>query len=57
MPMTDNKENLKKKSVIQDLKTIKYITSNVKLNKGNKKVSALLDLDSEANLISQAYAA
>lgn len=44
-------------SAVWDLETFKCITWNVKLNKGNEEVSALLDSGSEANLISRAYAA
>lgn len=56
MPVTDSKEDLDKGSPARDLETVKCITWNVKLNKGNKEVLALLDSGSEANLISQGYA-
>lgn len=55
VPVTDSKEDLKQKSIIQDLKTIKYIISKVKLNKDNEKVSVLLDSGGKANFIFWAY--
>lgn len=56
MPVTDSRKD-KEDTSVQDLETIKCITWNVKLNQGNEEVPALLDSDSEANLISWAYAA
>lgn len=50
--VTDNRED-KEKISIQDLKTVKCIIWNVKLNQSNKEVSILLDSGSETNLISQ----
>lgn len=52
--VNNNKENLEKKSIIWDLKIIKYIILNVKLNKNNMKVFVLFDLSGKANLIFQA---
>ncbi len=57
MPMTDSKEDLEEASLDRKLETIKCITYNVKLNKGNEEVLALIDSGSEANLISRGYAA
>ena len=57
VPVTDSREDTvtKETSVTRDLEIVKCITWNVKLNQGNEEVPALLDLGSEANLISQAY--
>lgn len=55
--MTDNKKELKKASLDRKLEIVKCITYNVQLNKGNKEVSALINFESEANLISQGYTA
>ena len=56
-PMTDSRENLEEASLDRELETVKCITWNVKLNKGNEKVLALIDSGSEANLISRGYEA
>ena len=53
--MTDSKEALEKAFLDQKLETVKCITYNVKLNKCNKEVLALINSRSEANLISQGY--
>lgn len=53
VPVTDRREHLEEAIVIQDLETIKCITWNVKLTKGNEGVSALLDSGSEANFTFQ----
>lgn len=50
--MTDSKEELKEKSIIWDLEIVKCITWNVKLNKDNEEMSALLDSSNKANFIS-----
>ncbi len=55
-PMTDSRENLEEASLDRELETVKCITWNVKLHKGNEKVLALIDSGSEANLISRGYA-
>ena len=55
--MTDSREDLEEKSIVQDLETVKCITWNVKLNESNEEVYALLDSGSWANLISRGYAA
>ncbi len=52
-PINDGKENLEEASLDQKLDTFNCITCNIKLNKNNEKVSALIDSGSEANLISQ----
>ena len=49
MLVTDSREHLQEAIDIQDLETIKCITWNVKLIKGNEEVSA----GSEANFIFQ----
>ena len=51
MLITVSKKDLEEKLVVRDLETVKCITWNVKLNKGNKKVSVLLDSGNKANLI------
>lgn len=55
MPVTDSKEDLKQKSIIQDLEIVKCIIWNVKLNKDNEKVFVLLDSGNKANLIFWVY--
>ncbi len=57
VPVTDSKENLEDGSDVRDLQTVKCISLNVKLDKGNDEVSSLFDSGSEANLISRGYAA
>ena len=52
MSMTDGRKDLEEISVIQDLKTVKCIIWNVKLNQNNKKVTVLLSSGSEINFIS-----
>ena len=56
MPVTDYKEDPDEAAPARDLETVKCITWNMKLNKGNEEVLALLDSGSEANLISRGYA-
>lgn len=51
----DSRENLKEKLVIWDLKIIKFIIWNVKLNKSNKEVLALLDSGNKVYFIFRAY--
>lgn len=55
--VTDGEENLEKKSIVQDLKTVRCITYNIQLDKCNEEMSALPYSGSEANLISWLYAA
>ncbi len=54
-PMTDSRDELEEAFVNRELETVKCITWNVKLNKANAKVSALIDCGNEANLISRGY--
>lgn len=50
--MTDYKENPDKVAPACDLETIKYIILNMKLNKDNEQVLALLNSGIKVNLIS-----
>ena len=52
MPVINNRGDLNKSPPIENMETIKCITWNIKLNKNNQTVLALLDSDSETNLIS-----
>ena len=54
-PMIDSREGLEKASLNREFGIVKCITWNVKLNKGNEEVSALINSIGEANLIIQAY--
>lgn len=56
MPVTDIKKELEKNPTIKDVYIVKYITWNVKLNKGNEEVFVLFDLCNKTNLICQVYA-
>ncbi len=56
-PMTDSRENLEEASPDRELETVKCITWNIKLNKNNEEVLALIDSGSEANLISRGFVA
>ncbi len=51
--MADSREDLEKAFLDQNLETVKCITWNVKLNKGNEEVSAWTNSKSKANLISR----
>ena len=53
--MTEGIENLEKASLDQKLETVKVITSNIKLNKGNEDLLTLINSRIEANLISRGY--
>ena len=52
---TDSKEYLKKAFLDQKLETVKCITYNFKLYKGNEELSTLIDSGNKANLISRGY--
>lgn len=54
--MTNSRGDLDEIPLARDLETVKCITWNVKLSKGNEEVLALLDSGNEANFISGGYA-
>lgn len=55
--VTNNKRDLDEQPLAWDLKIVKCIIWNIKINQSNKRMLALLDLGSKANLISWAYIA
>ena len=55
--ITNCRKDLEEVSVNQKLDTVKCIPWNVELNKGNEEVLAIIDFESEANLIVQGYLA
>lgn len=57
MAVTYSREDVKKVSNVKDLEIVKCITWNIKLNKCNEEVFALLNLGSRAQVDSQAYTA
>ena len=51
MPMINYKKYPDEAALACDLETVKCITRNMKLTKGNKEVLTLLNFGNEANLI------